>query len=154
MQELCDNYNRNVLIVEKIKNAYKEGKHIIVLSDRVEHCETLKEMCGIDDSIILTGTTKKKDRESIMQDMNDRKYRVLFATKLAREGLDITHLDTLILATPKRAKGATTQEVGRIMRSCEGKTEAKVIDFLDDKLGIFKGQFYKRREAYKEMKMI
>ena len=73
-----------------------------------------------------------------MQDTNDRKYRVLFATKLAREGLDITHLDTLILATPKRAKGATTQEVGRIMRSCEGKTEAKVIDSLDDKLGIFR----------------
>ena len=111
-------------------------------------------MCNIQDSIILTGTTKKKDREAIMQDMNGRKYRVLFATKLAREGLDITHLDTLILATPKRAKGATTQEVGRIMRSCEGKTEAKVIDFVDDKLGIFKGQFYKRKEAYKEMKMI
>lgn len=154
MQELCNDYNRNLLIVEKIKNAYKEGKHIIVLSDRVEHCETLKEMCGISDSIILTGTTKKKEREQIMEDMNNKKYRVLFATKLAREGLDITHLDTLILATPKRAKGAVTQEVGRIMRSCQGKTEAKVIDFVDDRLGIFKGQFYKRREAYKEMKMI
>lgn len=154
MEEICKDQDRNISIADKIKSEYAAGKHIIILSDRVEHCETLKSMCNIADSVILTGTTKKKDREQIMIDMNNKKYRVLFATKLAREGLDITHLDTLILATPKRAKGAVTQEVGRIMRSCEGKTEAKVIDFIDDKMGIFKGQYYKRREAYKDMKMI
>lgn len=153
IKELCNDNQRNKLLSDKIISEHNKGKYILVLSDRVEHCETLKELCRIPDSVILTGTTKTKERKKIMSAMQERRYKVLFATKLAREGLDIPHLDCLILATPKRAKGAVTQEVGRIMRTCEGKTTAKVIDFYDANVGILKGQMYKRREAYREMKI-
>lgn len=158
MQDLCNDNARNEQIKNTVIERLKADRSILLLSDRVEHLLIIKTLLrGYNDRLkieILSGTTPKKEREEIMKRAQNYDVDVLLATKLAREGLDITHLDCLILATPKKAKGAVVQEVGRIMRACEGKRYAEVIDFVDDKMGIFKNQYWKRREAYKELKMI
>jgi superfamily II DNA or RNA helicase len=102
---------------------------------------------------ILKGTMGKKERESVMQRVKDKQVDILLATQLAREGLDIVHLDRLFLATPKKAAAAVQQEVGRIMRPATGKSDAIVYDFWDSKTGILQAQFWKRRAVYKQIGM-
>lgn len=158
MKDICKNNDRNKLIKDIVFQAYKDGRHILLLSDRVTHLEQIKTLIAehIDDKHvkILNGTLKKKEREEIIEKCNNKEIKVLLATKLAREGLDITHLDCLVLATPKKAKGAVTQEVGRIMRVCEGKSSAIVYDLYDNKCGIVAQQMRYRITAYKELKMM
>ncbi|MNI82063.1 hypothetical protein D3C73_1387370 [compost metagenome] len=96
---------------------------------------------------------KKKERSDVMERTKNRQVDILLATQLAREGLDIVHLNRLFLATPKRAAGAVQQEVGRVMRPAIGKTEALVFDFWDSKNPILKSQFWKRREVYRKIGM-
>lgn len=148
---------RNSLLVETITKE-APGHFSLVLSDRKEHLKILKDALDISSpglrTEILTGSQSHKSRVDIIERIQNREIDLLFATQLAREGLDITHLDRLFLVTPKRAAGAITQEVGRIMRPCPGKTDSIVFDFWDSKNPILKPQFWKRRDAYIKLGMV
>lgn len=156
VSSLIRNETRNELLVETVA-AQSDGNYCLVLSDRTEHLDILKALLRkrLPDKTIevLTGAMKKKDRADVMELVKVKKVDILLATQLAREGLDIVHLNRLFLATPKRAAAAVQQEVGRVMRPAPGKDEAVVYDFWDTKNGILKSQFWKRREVYKKIGM-
>lgn len=158
ISNLVKDDSRNDLIVKTIiQDARIEGNYCLVLSDRKEHLSKLKELIeqyAQDLKVeILVGTMTKKARADVMERMKSKSINILMATQLAREGLDITYLNRLFLVTPKRAAGAITQEVGRIMRPSPGKIDAMVIDFWDNKSPILKSQFWKRRDAYTKLGM-
>ena len=156
ISDLVQNDRRNSLIVRTIATEAR-GNYSLVLSERIEHLEILRDMLrrALPDMSIetLTGNMKKKDRRKLMDRVKDREINILLATQLAREGLDILHLNRLFMTTPKRAAGATQQEIGRIMRPCEGKHDALVVDFWDSKSPMLKGQFWARREVYRKIGM-
>jgi superfamily II DNA or RNA helicase len=155
IKALINNKERNELIVELIKKE-APGNYSLVLSDRVEHLKKLKSM--IVEALpglrveLLTGDLSKTKRKELMEDARNRKIDILLATQLAREGLDIPHLNRLFLTYPKKSLGSIQQEVGRIMRPAEGKTDAIVYDFIDDN-GILFSQFRKRSTVYKKIGM-
>lgn len=156
LDDLIKNEVRNGLIVETVRE-HAAGNYCLVLSDRIEHLEILKDILRRDMPgariDVITGTMGKKDRERVMSLAVARKIDILLATQLAREGLDIPHLNRLFLVTPKRAKGAVQQEVGRIMRPCSGKGDAVVFDFVDD-IGMMWAQFRERKKVYMELGMM
>ena len=58
--------------------------------------------------------------------------RILLATgKLVGEGFDHPPLDTLVLAMPVSWKGTLQQYAGRLHRQHAGKTDVRIIDFVD-----------------------
>jgi superfamily II DNA or RNA helicase len=154
--DLIRDAERNRLIVRTIAGE-AGGNYSLVLSDRTEHLDILKAQLHAAlpnlNIEILTGSMRKKQREAVMSRVQNREVDILLSTQLAREGLDIKHLNRLFLATPKKAAGAVQQEVGRIMRPEEGKGEAVVYDFWDSRQPILKSQFWKRREVYKKIGM-
>lgn len=156
MSDLVQNEKRNRLVVQTIAE-HAPGHYSLVLSDRVEHLEILRNM--LDESLpalraeILTGNMSKKARADVMERVQRREVDILLATQLAREGLDIKHLDRLFLVTPKRAAAAVQQEVGRVMRPEQGKADAMVIDFWDSGSPILKPQFWRRREVFEKLGM-
>lgn len=101
-----------------------------------------------------------KQRKDIIQAATDGKIHILFATQLAREGLDIPHLCVGHCVTPKKGDTgnekdgtALEQEIGRIMRPDPKNPDKKAVwyDYVDDKVGIFKQQYYTRRKVYKRL---
>jgi superfamily II DNA or RNA helicase len=146
VKKLIVNEERNQLIVQKIQQEAK-GNFSLVLSDRLEHLNALKPM--IEAALpglrveILTGKLPKAKRQELMSEAREKKIDVLLATQLAREGLDIPHLNRLFLTYPKKSPASVQQEVGRVMRPAEGKENAVVFDFIDNN-GILYSQFRKR----------
>jgi len=154
LDDIVNDQERNNLIVETIAREW-QGNYSLVLSERVAHLELLYEMlkqtlpaARIE---ILTGKLAKKKRTEVMARVQDKKVDILLATQLAREGLDIVHLNKVFLTMPKRAENALTQEVGRVLRPAPGKTDAVVFDFMDTNVGILKAQKYKRYQVYRNM---
>jgi len=151
---LINNSKRNELIVNTIK-AETAGNYCLVLSDRKEHLKILEGMLNKalpNKSVeIITGDMSKKVRTEIMDRVQNRQVDILLATQLAREGLDIKHLNRLFLTTPKKANGAIQQEVGRIARPVEGKYDAVVFDFWDVDCPIINTQFWERRKVYNKL---
>jgi len=154
--DLIRNRKRNQLIADTIAE-HAHGHYSLVLSDRVEHLQILLGM--LQDALpdltveLLIGSMKKSERADVMRRVQNKQIDILLATQLAREGLDIKHLDQLFLTTPKKAAGAVQQEVGRIARPVDGKSGATVFDFWDSSSPILKQQFWKRREVYRKIGM-
>lgn len=139
---------RNIMIANKITAAKFVGRQILVLSERVNQLDVLKSICNT--GRVLTGKTKKSDREQIIRDMQEGKEKVLFSTyALAKEGLDITSLDTLILATPVKDYAIVIQAVGRVARKNDSKHEPIVLDFVDAEIGKAVSMYKQRVKHYK-----
>ena len=150
-------------VVEVIKKNII-GHYGLVLTEYVafgeELLERLKGIPGIE-PVQYNSKLPKKEKERILKAIKTKKCNVVIATNIAREGLDIPHLDRLFLVAPKKGDtdGQTPdgtgveQEVGRIMRVAEGKTEAKVIDFVDWNIDLFKRQWYTRKKTYERIKL-
>lgn len=154
LDALTKDNKRNRLIVETIMECAK-GHYSLILSERVEHLEILYEL--LSETMpelrieILTGRMSKKARTDVMQRALNKEIDILLSTMLAREGLDLPHLDRLFLVAPKKAQGALQQEVGRIQRPAVDKTDAVVFDFWDSRCGIIKNQLWARRELYQKL---
>lgn len=146
---LCEDTTRCRLIVDYIIN--EKDKSCLILSDRLNHLETLMNMLPEDmrhDAVMIDGkmTTKtgKVRREQAIEDMRSGKKKYLFATySLAKEGLDIPRLERLFMATPQKDYAVVTQSIGRIARIFNGKKNAICYDFVDDIRFLFKS--YKKR---------
>ena len=146
---LAANEERNRLIVNLI-----EFRPSLILSDRLEHLNQLISMLPKDMqdlSVMISGKSKKADREQALDDMRCGKKMFLFATySLAKEGLDVPCLERLYMATPQKDYAVVAQSVGRIARRYDGKLEAIAYDFVDN-IGWQQRAFKKRCTTYRKI---
>jgi len=137
--ELEERTDHIVKIILEILN--EPERKIIILSERIAHLVAMKTKLDnllaekIKNQTILegeiktfyyTGELKKRERE-----VAERECDVLFATyAMAKEGLDIERLNTVVLATSQKD---VIQSVGRVMRKIltEGDHRPLIIDFTD-----------------------
>ena len=132
---------RNDLIVQTAEEAFTEGRRVLILSDRREHCFYLQNRLGSKAKLYIGGMKEAELEESA-------KSPIVVATfQLAHEGLDIPVLDTIILATPK---SDIKQSIGRIMRETAGKVNDPLIFDIADQWSVFFAMYRKRLKVYKE----
>ena len=89
-------------------------------------------MAGALEGEALVGEVTAKKREAVLARVRSGELRVVVATQLADEGLDLPMVDAVVLAAPSSHKPATRQRVGRACRALEGKRTPIVVDVVDD----------------------
>lgn len=153
---LCELDCRNNFIVEILKNLLSvKNRKILVLSARLKQLDILKkkidkvleeqkklgnELGNMTTSKYVGGTKRKILDESA-------KANLIFATyDMAAEGLDISDLNTLVFASPKKD---IEQSVGRILRKKpeEGDPKPLIIDIFD-MISIYERKWNSERLRY------
>jgi len=137
--------DRTAWLCRIIEDVMDTDRQMLVLSDRVQHCEDL--LAGLSPELkekacILSTAVKSDVRTEYC-----KTKAILIATySMCREGFDVPSLNTLLMATPRPD---IDQVVGRILR-----TEKKVrtvhpviIDIVDPQ---FRRQFGQRNSLYKK----
>jgi superfamily II DNA or RNA helicase len=152
--------NKIIEIITHIRRTEPERK-MLILSDRTSHLTVLKR--GVDKEIqddidagildsdeILScyyiGETKPVDRQEA-----EERGDILFATySMANEGLDIKHLNTVLLVSSKKD---VIQSIGRIMRTIltAGDVRPLIIDF-NDYIGVIGNWLKVRMGVYTKCK--
>jgi len=150
--DLATDPDRNRLIVELVAREARAGCSVLVLSGRVEHCQRLSKLITAagTEAMALTSKVAKHKRSGILDRFRDGSLKVVCATSLADEGLDISRLERLVLATPARAEGRTIQRLGRLMRPHPGKRTPVLYDLVDD-IPLARRQFAARKRAYRKV---
>lgn len=137
---------RNKFIVDQITEILiEEGRKILVLSDRIEHLNKLKEKLDkkeINSDFYIGGMKQSKLDEAAKATV------ILASYGMASEALDIPTLNTLIMATPRRS---IEQSVGRILRTKNHEVQPLIVDLVDQ-LPSFNNQGLARRKFYKKLK--
>ena len=149
---LIDNHERNQRITSDVLAALEKNRHILVLTERRAHADTLKlllENKGIH-SAVLTGGMKAKEKRDSKALLSTAKV-VIATGKYVGEGFDLPRLDTLFLALPISWKGTLAQYAGRIHRAVQGKTEVLIYDYIDTGHPMLERMFHRRSKGYKAM---
>lgn len=140
------NQNRNQRIVDL---ANQSNAATLILVSAIEHGEYLSTY--IPGSYLVHAKIGKKKRTQAIADFRTGKLRVMLATSLADEGLDVPRAAVLILASGGRSSGKLEQRAGRVMRPHEGKEFGIVHDFSDAGATLAHNQFKARARTYKKL---
>lgn len=152
--DLAEDERRNLLIVRDVKQALKQGRSPILLTERREHVQRLaallSETCP--NVITLYGTTSAKLRRETMERLQavppEEPLVVVATGKYVGEGFDCPRLDTLFLTLPVAWKGIVAQYAGRLHRSYPGKEEVQIYDYVDVHVPMLETMYQKRLKAY------
>ena len=124
LSEHCGRRKRVIRIIQEALNA---GRTVLFLSKRKEILKAMyKYFASYKPMLVISETNSFTDEE--VRYMQDECPLVLGVTQLAKEGLDIPRLDTLIVHLPLKD---TEQAIGRISRQYEGKKFPVAIYLLD-----------------------
>ena len=152
---ITTNETRNMMIVEDVLLAVKEGRSPLVLTERTDHLERLAELLEdkVENVVILRGGMGKKQRIEVAKKLDDievNKERVLIATgRYIGEGFDDARLDTLFLALPISWRGTLQQYAGRLHRNFDGKKEVRIYDYVDASIPMLVKMYDRRLKGYK-----
>ncbi len=156
-RHLANDLARTEAIAAEVKNAFDQGRKVLVLTERTEHLDAIK--ASLDDltraPFVLHGRMPRKQRSALVADLEalpPDAPRVLLATgKLVGEGFDHPPLDTLVLAMPVSWKGTLQQYAGRLHREHASKTDVRIIDFVDTGHPALVRMWDKRQRGYRAM---
>jgi superfamily II DNA or RNA helicase len=150
LKSLTKNTERNRQIVDDIAHEAKAADGaILVVSDRIEHCEELAAQLKARGfpAVVLTGKTPPDERTQAVADLQHGRIKILVSTvQLIGEGFDCQGLETLFLTTPIKFSGRLLQVVGRILRPAAGK-QPRVYDYVDP-VSVLKSSAQSRQMTY------
>lgn len=144
--QLAEYGPRTLAICDELEPALKEGRKLLVLSDRRDHLvsfETEFRKRGFTSVGMYVG-----GMTAVGRDESAEKQIVLGTGALASEGMNIKTLDCIALVTPK---SRIEQAVGRIFRQKkeERKFDPIIFDVLDVH-DVLQSQYRKRAQFYKQ----
>ena len=148
LNKLAAHPERNLFIATRAVTMRKNGRNILILSDRRDQLNILHLLMmgqGVPEEQIgfFVGSTKEAERaEQLARPV------VLCTYQMANEGLDKKQADTIIFATPKKR---IIQAVGRVQRPCETKQPPLVLDIADD-VSLFGSLRFQRQKLYSKEK--
>ena len=120
-----------------IRKCLEHGRNVLFISKRKQVLKSLyREFASYKPVLIVSGSTNKMTPEE-RQYMQKEAKLILGVSQLAKEGLDIDRLDTLILHLPIKD---TEQAVGRINRVVKDK-EHPIVLYLMDNNSMCRGMF-------------
>ena len=122
------------LLVQRVKDFWTEGKHVLVLVTRIDHGDTLSAMLADNGNpvphLFVHGKTLPEDLTFAMTEFQAGRIPVLIASPIFGEGTDLPNIDVLVIADGGKSVIKTVQKAGRAMRPKKGKpNECRVVDF-------------------------
>lgn len=145
---VASSQERLSLVRQVCRWSVDRDRDVLVLVPRVSVVGGLVKQLVADGipAVGLTGAENRKVRAAALEALGQRRYRVLVATQLADEGLDLPRMDTLVNTSAGKAAGNAAQRVGRVCRP-EGNPPL-VFDFVDGGSAYMR-QWQARSRAYR-----
>ena len=137
------------IAMDVIQECAQSSLGILVVSDRVAHCQQLAELVeeGGATVAVLTGRSASEERARTVELVRQGQLQVLVSTvQLIGEGFDCPGLASLFLTTPIKFTGRLLQVVGRILRPAAGKT-ARVHDYVDSEVSLLARSAASRQQS-------
>ena len=156
-KSLLQSDERNQVIVSDVMNAIKNNRFPVILTERVEHLETLKGLLEnkITNLIVMKGGMGKKQRQAALNALeslpDDAEKAVLATGRYLGEGFDDERLDTLFLTLPISWRGTLNQYAGRLHRIHDSKKKVVIHDYADVNVPVLARMYDRRLKGYRSI---
>jgi superfamily II DNA or RNA helicase len=151
---LTEDRVRNKLIVTLACREVEEGKRVILFSDRVDHCRSLKYLinkAGYRAGLLLGGNENKREADKTQKGLIDGSIEIGIGTSVAEQSINIPPLNVGIMTCCSADSDLLRfrQMRGRIARPDEGKESARLYYIWDKHIFILKRKLYNIKKRYK-----
>ena len=147
---LIHDSGRNKLILQDVNIELKEGKRVVIITERKEHIDSLYQYLKQSyETITLSGEDSESNRVSKWKILKGGNYQVLITTgQFFGEGTDLQNANCLFLVYPFSFEGKLIQYIGRVQRS---EVTPTIYDFRDIKIEYLNKLFLKRNTFYRKI---
>jgi len=130
---IINNNFRNKLIAKLTEKWYNEDKGILIIVNFTDHGNNISELLdGLNvEHYFLHGEVDSEIRKQKLNDMRSGKLKVMIATSLIDEGVDISGINSLILGAGGKSLRQVLQRVGRALRKKKDDNTTQIYDFAD-----------------------
>jgi DNA repair protein RadD len=122
-------------IVADVIGQCRNRKGVLFFAATVQHAEEVLASLPPEISAIVTGSTPKRERDSILRRFKDQQIKYLVNVAVLTTGFDAPHVDCIAILRKTESAGLWAQIMGRGLRLDNGKTDCLVLDYttnIDD----------------------
>jgi DNA repair protein RadD len=119
-------------IIEKVVSMSVGRMGVMIFAATISHAEEIAGYLPQDQAAVVTGSTKKKDREAIIQAFKARKLRYLVNVSVLTTGFDAPHVDVVAILRATESAGLLQQIIGRGLRLHDNKADCLVLDYAEN----------------------
>lgn len=131
------NEERNDMIVSESLDMFRRGLSLMVIVRKIAHGHAIRDKIWNEAGFsppFINGKHSIDFRSEVLEKMRKRKIRLMIASSIADEGLDVPALDGVVLAGGGKSSTKALQRIGRALRRSgdDGKEYAEIVDFMDE----------------------
>ncbi len=119
------------LIIKNIINItdlYKR-QGVMIFSSTIRHAREILSYLPQDDARLVIGDTDSKDRDRIINDFKEKKFKYLVNVSVLTTGFDAPHVDVVAILRPTESVSLYQQIIGRGLRLDPGKKDCIILDY-------------------------
>lgn len=116
-------------VIKNIVEKHREEGYICILTRILEHGKELEE--AIPGAVYLKGEDPLNKRMEVINKFNSGEIPVLIGSSILNEGISISNMKVLIMASGGKAQTQTVQKIGRVLRITKEKKQGIFYDFID-----------------------
>jgi DNA repair protein RadD len=110
--------------------ANSQGRNgVMVFASTIQHAQEVMESLDPENSQLITGKTKKKERERLISEFKDMRFKYLVNVAVLTTGFDAEHVDHIVILRATESPGLLQQIIGRGLRLCDNKPDCLVSDY-------------------------
>ncbi len=132
VQELLTNQKRLTPLIVKnivdITNRF-DRKGVMIFGATVKHAEEILSYLPAGEARLVIGDTDLAERDRIIRDFKEKKFRYLVNVSVLTTGFDAPHVDVIAVLRPTESNGLYQQIIGRGLRLDSGKNDCFVLDY-------------------------
>lgn len=132
-------------IIDITEKYHRKG--VMIFSSSVRHAEEIMSYLPPEEARAVYGDTEMKERDEIVQDFKQRKFKYLVNVSVLTTGFDAPHVDVIAILRPTESNSLYQQIVGRGLRLSSEKKECYVLDYTGMGHDIYAPEINDKRPA-------
>lgn len=124
-----------------------DRKGVMIFSASVKHAEEIMGYLPAEDARVVLGDTEISDRDQIVKDFKNRRFKYLVNVSVLTTGFDAPHVDVIAILRPTESNSLYQQIVGRGLRLSNDKKDCYILDYTGMRHDIFTPEISDRRPA-------
>ena len=101
----------------------------MIFSSTVSHAKEIIDYLPEGDAKIVLGDTENDERDEIIQEFKDRKFKYLVNVSVLTTGFDAPHVDVIVILRPTESVSLYQQIIGRGLRIDPAKKDCFILDY-------------------------
>lgn len=119
-------------IVADVVNHAQGKMGVMFFAATIQHAEEVMDSLPKNNARLITGKTKKRERESIVEAFKRQEFKYLVNVSVLTTGFDAPHVDVIAILRATESASLLQQIIGRGLRLHENKTTCLVLDYAEN----------------------